>query len=180
MIFFGARTQGLLVLLGVPKRKPKGERRLGASNNNLKLEFVRYLSTYSFMSKADIKSLRLLQLGEQLSPERTIIGLERPSAGWLRAIRQALGLSLKAVAVRLDQTPQAVKQAEESEAARTISLKRLEAVAEAMGCRLVYALVPKQGSLSALARTQETAAINSVQRTMALEGQPVANPREPS
>jgi predicted DNA-binding mobile mystery protein A len=129
------------------------------------------------MNMIDIQPLRLRQLEEQLSPGRPIVALERPSAGWLRAIRQALGLSLKTVATRLSQTPQAVKQAEESEAAGTISLKRLEAAANAMGCRLVYAIVPRQGSLSTLARGAENDALDSVQRTMALEGQAVANPR---
>jgi predicted DNA-binding mobile mystery protein A len=130
------------------------------------------------MNRREIKSLRLKQLEGQLSPTRSILGLERPSAGWLRAIRQALGLSLKTVAIRLKQTPQAVKQAEESEAAGTITLKRLEAAAEAMGCRVVYALVPRHGSLSNLARAGEHEALDSVQRTMALEGQAVADPRE--
>ena len=126
----------------------------------------------------DIQPLRLRQLEDQLSPGQPIVGLERPSAGWLRAIRQALGLSLTTVAIRLGQTPQAVKQAEKSEAAGTISLKRLEAAADAMGCRLVYAIVPRQGSLSTLARATENDALHSVQRTMALEGQAVASPHE--
>lgn len=130
------------------------------------------------MNKHNIQPLRLRQLEDQLSAGRPIVGLERPSAGWLRAIRQALGLSLKTVAGRLGQTPQAVKQAEESEAAGTISLKRLEAAADAMGCRLVYAIVPRKGSLSTLAGAGENDARDSVQRTMALEGQAVANPRE--
>jgi transcriptional regulator with XRE-family HTH domain len=82
------------------------------------------------------------------------------------------------VAARLGQTPQAVKQAEESEAAGTITLKRLEAAADAMGCRVVYAIVPRTGSLSKLAGAAENAALDSVQRTMALEGQAVANPRQ--
>jgi len=130
------------------------------------------------MNKSNIQSLRLRQLDDQLSAGRPIAGLERPSAGWIRAIRQALGLSLKTVAGRLGQTPQAVKQAEESEAAGTISLRRLEAAADAMGCRLVYAIVSRKGSLSMLAGADENDALDSVQRTMALEGQAVANPRE--
>jgi predicted DNA-binding mobile mystery protein A len=130
------------------------------------------------MTKLNIQPLRLRQLEDQLSIKRPIVELERPSAGWLRAIRQALGLTLKAVADRLDQTPQSVKQAEESEAAGTISLKRLETAADAMGCRLVYAIVPRKGSLSTLAGATENDAIDSVQRTMALEGQAVVNPRE--
>jgi predicted DNA-binding mobile mystery protein A len=147
-------------------------------NNNLTLESNDPKTSYSFMKKANIQPLRLRQLEDQISTGRPIVGLERPSAGWLRAIRQALGLSLKTVAGRLGQTPQAVKQAEESEAAGTISLRRLEAAANAMGCRLVYAIVPKKGSLSTLAGAAENDAMDSVQRTMALEGQAVANPRE--
>jgi predicted DNA-binding mobile mystery protein A len=130
------------------------------------------------MNTVILQPLRLRQLEDQLAAGRPIVGLERPSAGWLRAIRQALGLTLKSVAGRLGQTPQAVKQAELSEAAGTISLKRLEAAADAMGCRLVYAIVPKKGSFSTLAGAAENDARDSVQRTMALEGQAIANPRE--
>jgi predicted DNA-binding mobile mystery protein A len=147
-------------------------------NNNLKLELMSKKTTYRFMKKLNLQPIRLRQLEDQLSAERPIVGLERPSAGWLRAIRQALGLSLKSVAVRLGQSPQAVSQAEESEAAGTISLKRLEAAADAMGCRLVYAIVPKKGSLSTLAGAAENKALDAVQRTMALEGQEVENPGE--
>jgi hypothetical protein len=48
-------------------------------------------------------------------------------------------------------SPQAVHQLEKSEAAGTISLKQLEAAATAMGCRVVYAVVPRKGSLPELA-----------------------------
>jgi predicted DNA-binding mobile mystery protein A len=143
---------------------------------NIKLEYLAIKTMYRFMKQIELQSIRINQLEDQISTGRPIVGLERPSAGWLRAIRQALGLSLKTVAVRLGQTPQAVKQAEGSEAAGTITLKRLEAAADAMGCRLVYAIVPKQGSLSTLARSAKNAALDSVQRTMALEGQAVENP----
>jgi len=73
----------------------------------------------------------------------------RPVKGWLRHHRQHRGLSLQAVADRLDVSPQAVHQFEKSEVAGTISLRQLAAVARAVGCRLNYDLVPaKRGKAS--------------------------------
>lgn len=77
--------------------------------------------------------------------------MQHPDGGWLRAFRHALGLSLRTVAAVLKVSPQAVHQLEKSEAAGSISLRQLEAAAGAMGCRLVYAIVPRQGSLAELA-----------------------------
>ena len=77
--------------------------------------------------------------------------MQRPPEGWLRAFRHALGFSLKSVAGRLKVSPQAIHQLEKSETAGTISLGQLEAVAGAMGCRVAYAVVPRQGSLAELA-----------------------------
>lgn len=64
-----------------------------------------------------------------------------PAGGWLRVTRQARGLTLQAVAKRLNISPQAVHQFEKSEAAGTISLRQLKNVAKAMGCRVEYAVV---------------------------------------
>jgi predicted DNA-binding mobile mystery protein A len=86
-----------------------------------------------------------------LHPERSLRAVQRPDGGWLRAIRHALGLSLRSVAGGLKVSPQAIHQLEKSEAAGTISLGQLEAVAAAMGCRVAYALIPRQGSLAELA-----------------------------
>jgi predicted DNA-binding mobile mystery protein A len=86
-----------------------------------------------------------------LNPERAIQAVQRPPEGWLRAFRHALGLSLKSVAGRLKVSPQAIHQLEKSEEAGTISLGQLESVAGAMGCRVAYAIVPRQGSLAELA-----------------------------
>jgi hypothetical protein len=47
-------------------------------------------------------------------------------------------------------SPQALHQLEKSEAAGTISLKQLDAAASAMECRVVYAVVPRKGSLAEL------------------------------
>ena len=73
-------------------------------------------------------------------------------------MRHALGFSLRSVALGLKVSPQAIHQLEKSEAAGTISLGQLEAVASSMGCRVAYALVPRQGSLADLAGRAASAA----------------------
>jgi transcriptional regulator with XRE-family HTH domain len=74
-------------------------------------------------------------------PSLTAAELARPEAGWLKSTRLGLELGLREVAERLDVSPQAVHQFEKSEVAGTISLRQLENIARAMGCRVVYAFV---------------------------------------
>jgi len=84
-----------------------------------------------------------------------------------------LGRSLKSVAGELKVTPQAIHQLEKSEAAGTISLKQLEAVSGAMGCHVVYTLVPNQGTLAELANAPRERNLKAIRHSMALEGQAV-------
>jgi transcriptional regulator with XRE-family HTH domain len=64
---------------------------------------------------------------------------------WLRRVRQALGVVAEEMAEELDMQRTAIFRLEESEAARTITLKTLDKLAGAMGCKVVYAIVPHQG-----------------------------------
>lgn len=68
----------------------------------------------------------------------------RPAAGWLRTMREALGLSLADVARRLKVTPPAVRSFEQAEAEDRITLASLRRAAAAMDCELVYAFVPRR------------------------------------
>ena len=115
------------------------------------------------MNRQENKVLTLKYLSTQLNPERAIQAVQRPAEGWLRAFRHALGFSLRSIAGRLKVSPQAIHQLEKSEAAGTISLGQLEAVAGAMGCRVAYALVPRQGSLAELS-APAGADVNSADR----------------
>jgi predicted DNA-binding mobile mystery protein A len=65
-----------------------------------------------------------------------------PLKGWVRAIREALGMTGVQFAARLRIRPQSVKTLEKSEANGAIQLKTLRRAAEALDCKLVYALVP--------------------------------------
>ena len=74
--------------------------------------------------------------------------------GWLRSIRQALGIPVDEVARRLGVTRWEVHRLEESERNSRIMLATLSRAAKGLGCELVYALTPKVGTLEDLADEQ--------------------------
>ena len=65
-----------------------------------------------------------------------------PVRGWIKAIREALGMSTAQLAKRLRVKQPSVVAIEQSEAKGTIELATLRRVAEALDCTLVYALIP--------------------------------------
>jgi predicted DNA-binding mobile mystery protein A len=75
--------------------------------------------------------------------------------GWLRAMRHAIGLPLTEIARRLQVTKRNVVGLEQSEQAGRILLDTLERTAEAMDCVLVYALVPREGTLEEIRLQRE-------------------------
>ena len=77
----------------------------------------------------------------------------RPYNGWIRTIRDALGMSSTELAARMDLRQQSISDIERNERRYTIRLDTLERVAEAMGCQLVYALIP-QTTLEETVQTQ--------------------------
>ncbi len=87
--------------------------------------------------------LRMQQLEATLQPFRQTLDLATPQSGWIRAIREALGMTGTQLARRLGRkASQSVADIQESETLGTIKLNTLREAAEAMGCRLVYAIVP--------------------------------------
>jgi predicted DNA-binding mobile mystery protein A len=103
--------------------------------------------------------------------------LARPPRGWVRAVREALGMSAATLAARLGTTAGAVTRLEQSEAGDRIGLDTLRRAADALECDLVYLLVPRRplGDVvweraRELAHEQELA----VEQTMLLEGEPTA------
>jgi predicted DNA-binding mobile mystery protein A len=100
--------------------------------------------------------------------------LARPPRGWVRAIREALGMSAAVLASRLGTTPGAVIRLEQSEAAGRIQLNTLRGAADALGCDLVYLLVPRRPlGVVVQERARELAheQVLAVGQTMRLEDQ---------
>ena len=77
--------------------------------------------------------------------------------GWLRSIRQAVGVPVDEVARRLGVCRWEVHRLEESEKNSRIMLATLSRAAKGLGCELVYALIPKEGTLEDLAAEQRAA-----------------------
>jgi predicted DNA-binding mobile mystery protein A len=100
--------------------------------------------------------------------------LARPPRGWIRAVREALGMSAAAVAGRLGTTAGAVTRLEQSEAAGRVRMDTLHRAADALGCDLVYLLVPRRPLGEVVrdrARELARGQVAAVQQTMRLEGQ---------
>ncbi len=128
--------------------------------------------------KTRFKDLKQRQLDAGLAHWRSSELPARPPSGWIKAIREALGMPAAHLAKRLGLVPSTVLRLETSEADDTITLASLRRVAEALDCELQYALVPKQ----TIAQTIATQA-NKIARermavlahTMALESQSTSN-----
>jgi predicted DNA-binding mobile mystery protein A len=76
-----------------------------------------------------------------------------PPYGWVRAIREALGMTPQRLATRMGVTRPRVNMLEKAELSGATTLKSLRQAAEAMDCVLVYAIVPRT-SLDEILREQ--------------------------
>lgn len=68
---------------------------------------------------------------------------QRPSGGWIRAIRISLGMSLKQLANRAEMSIANASRIERHEKSGSVTLKTMERIARAMDSEFVYAIVPK-------------------------------------
>lgn len=116
------------------------------------------------------------QLDKRLNALRDTDALARPPRGWVKAIREALGMTTAQLAKRLGVSQPRAVAIEQAELKGSITLDSLERAARALDCRLVYALVPRQ-SMEALveerARLLAKKRLESTRHTMALEAQGV-------
>jgi predicted DNA-binding mobile mystery protein A len=102
----------------------------------------------------------------------------RPSRGWIRAIREALGMTTGQLAKRLGVRQPRVIELERGEATGNVTVKSLERAAEALGCRLVYALIPMEPLADTIRNRASDLAeqqLAAVEQTMRLEAQEVSD-----
>ena len=116
------------------------------------------------------------QLDKRLSSLQNRELFVRPPRGWLKAIREALGMTTSQLGQRLGVVQSRVVAIEQAESKGSITLKSLEKAAQALDCRLVYALVPEQPLEDMIKKRASLLAKNrlkSASHTMALEAQGV-------
>ena len=97
-----------------------------------------------------------------------------PQAGWVRAIRNALGMSAAELGRRMGVSHAAVFELERSEQKGSVRLDTLRRAAEAMDCDLKYVFIPRNGLESTVRSQAEEIADKDLRRvahTMALEDQ---------
>lgn len=104
----------------------------------------------------------------------------RPPKGWIRAIREALGLTTEQFARRVGVHQPRIIRIERSELEGKLTMDSLERAANALECDLVYALIPRRPLTNILdSRANQLADqfLKSVDQTMKLEAQQVRNER---
>lgn len=133
--------------------------------------------TYIIIMRSADRITARRQLDKRLSLiANNIEGLTRPPRGWVKAIRESLGMTTAQLGKRLGVSQPRAVILEQAEAKGAITLDSLERAAQALDCRLVYALVPRQ-TLDAMIEERALRLakkrLETISHTMALEAQSV-------
>lgn len=113
------------------------------------------------------------QLERRLSALRAL-ELSPPARGWLRAVREALGMTSVQFAARRGVVPSRISALERAEVSGAATLKSMREAAEVLGCTFVYAIVPAKpfdDMMRARAIALADDELDRVHHTMRLEDQ---------
>lgn len=119
-------------------------------------------------TRLDARLERLRPLGQEPIPHR----------GWVRAIRDALGMSARELAERMRVSQATITDLERSELRETIQLATLKRAADALDCDLAYVLLPRRSldeSVRAQARRKARRHLAHVAHNSRLEDQAITD-----
>jgi len=126
------------------------------------------------------KKLQFQQLNEKMDQLNGMQHVIVPPIGWIKAIRNGIGMSMEQLGKKLSITKQGVMDIEKREKEGAITIKSMQEIAKAMDTQFVYGFVPKVGSLEQMIenRALEIASkiVERTSTTMKLEDQ--ANSKE--
>jgi predicted DNA-binding mobile mystery protein A len=128
------------------------------------------------MKQSRLAAQARARLDERFKAMGPSVRQSQPVRGWIRAIREALGMTAEQLAKRLGVKQPSVVALEQSEAKGTIELATLRRVAEALDCKLVYTLVPNkplEQTVRDRARLFARRRREPIEHSMALEDQKV-------
>lgn len=126
------------------------------------------------MPTALAKSLGRKQLERRLAPLRGAPAFTRPERGWIKAVREALGMTAAQLGARVGVSQSRIARIERDEPDDVLTLATLRRMADGLDCTLVYALVPNQSldeMLRTRARGQAEAQLQRTVHSMRLENQ---------
>ena len=129
------------------------------------------------MAGRKTKTIRA-QLGKTMERFADLRKIPMPPKGWIRAVRDALGMNGRQFATHLGVSPVRVSRLESDEVAGALSLNTLRKAADTLDCVLVYGLLPR----TSLEDTVKHQAIRKAEQrlartshTMALEAQELSS-----
>lgn len=138
-------------------------------HNARKLMLIGYL-----MRKKPVEKIERLQLDRILTNIRNSTGFEKPRQGWIKTIRENLGMTVKQLARRAGISPVRITEIERSEINGNLTFETFLKVARALNCRFVYTLVPEkslQNIVEEQALKKATMDCKNVYHSMVLEDQ---------
>lgn len=125
------------------------------------------------MKSADLKIIRE-QLDNKLKLFKPLEKVSIPNKGWIRAIRDALGMNVKQFARRLKVSSPRITRIEKDEIVGNLTIKTMRHIAEVFNCKFVYGFIPNT-SLEDTVQKQAQKIINNrmntISQTMLLENQ---------
>ena len=124
--------------------------------------------------------LQFQQLNEKMDQLNGMQHVIVPPIGWIKAIRNGIGMSMEQLGKKLSITKQGVMDIEKREKEGAITIKSMQEIAKAIDMQFVYGFVPKAGSLEQMIETRAlemaTKIVERTSTTMKLEDQ--ANSKE--
>lgn len=126
--------------------------------------------------KAEMRERARKALDQRIGKLPDPVLFDRPPRGWVRAIRQSLGMTTAQLAKRMGVSQPRIPVLEKAEETKSITLDSLERAAHALDCELVYVLVPHSTfdeQVKSRALDVARRRLAGVHHTMALENQSI-------
>jgi predicted DNA-binding mobile mystery protein A len=119
--------------------------------------------------------LQFQQLNEKMLQLAGMKHVIIPPIGWIKAIRNGIGMSMEQLGKKLSITKQGVMDIEKREKEGAITIKSMQEIAKAIDMQFIYGFVPDAGSLDQMiemrALEMATKIVQRTSNTMKLEDQ---------
>lgn len=123
----------------------------------------------------DARVLQIRALDKKTSDLKSTKNIVPQSSGWIKTVREAIGMTVSQLAARLGVTQPRITKMESNE--DNLKLSTMKKAAEAMNCEFVYYFKPKttfQNLVDEQAQKKAAEVLKTVNVNMALENQEIA------
>ena len=123
----------------------------------------------------DARVLQIRALDKKTSDLKSAKNIVLQSSGWIKTVREAIGMTVSQLAARLGVTQPRITKMESNE--DNLKLSTMKKAAEAMNCEFVYYFKPRttfQNLVDEQAQKKAAEVLKTVNVNMALENQEIA------